>query len=424
MKKCNIGILLHVDPTRKGAITSEIKFIKSLYEQNKKECKFYIITLNENTTKRVIKQRDNVYNFPHDIVKVYDDSQLSKLKDFSGVLTYPLASNFYAGIIAKQQILAYKCISYLTNNHVPIFMRVNDSEIKVRDHKKLIMNRVDKCKPDNKFINNLQNIPLIRDIERVETVNYHYMYWFANGSAETYDWVHETLYSREHIDLRCASEELIKQNTIYVSDDIFFLIRSNFRRFLSGLSAQHNSRLLYIGFFDTVNTGRASVFKKLFKQNKCDIPLTIFGKGTKSLDKLKQHDNIDIVEGFIKGDSDEYFKYLNEHLAYIFIGKGKGQARYIGKTVYDAMVARIPILVYKPADPNGITFSDQKYYFETEAELKSIILKLQNTQLRSQWIYDQSIEIFSKLPKAEFNFTKYCRSNNKIESIAQLNVLF
>jgi hypothetical protein len=87
-------------------------------------------------------------------------------------------------------------------------------------------------------------------------------------------------------------------------------------------------------------------------------------------------------EGFIKGDSEEYFNFLNNHLAYVFIGKGQTEARYIGKTVYDAVVARTPVVVYKKCDSKMITFSNSEFYFENEQELKVIYDKLQNEETR------------------------------------------
>ena len=64
----NIGILIFGDPTRGGTITSEIKFLANLYEQNKEDSQFFIITVNPSVTKRIQKDSLGVYSFPHKIV--------------------------------------------------------------------------------------------------------------------------------------------------------------------------------------------------------------------------------------------------------------------------------------------------------------------------------------------------------------------
>jgi hypothetical protein len=118
--------------------------------------------------------------------------------------------------------------------------------------------------------------------------------------------------------------------------------------------------------------------------------------------------NIEIEEGFIKGDSEEYFDFLNKHLAYLFIGKGQSESRYIGKTVYDAIVARTPVAVYKKCDSKMITFSNPEYYFEDERELHNILVKLKDPKTRMKWVEDQANEIFRKLPPSDFRFANYC----------------
>jgi hypothetical protein len=155
---------------------------------------------------------------------------------------------------------------------------------------------------------------------------------------------------------------------------------------------------------------RAKAFNVLFKENTQKIPLKIFGKGTEILTKLQGKENIEIEEGFIKGDSEEYFDFLNQHLAYIFIGKGQTESRYIGKTAYDAVVARTPIVVYKKCDSKMITFSNPEFYFENETQLKAILQKLQSPAVRKEWIEMQAEEIFRKLPPSNFRFANYAKN--------------
>jgi hypothetical protein len=220
------------------------------------------------------------------------------------------------------------------------------------------------------------------------------------------------MYDREDEYFRMSSSEQFKANTIYVSDDIFFLVRKNYERFkeYDTTKIEIKNQFCYIGFFDTVNVARAKAFNVLFKENSYKVPMKIFGKGTEILTKFKDKLNVDIEEGFIKGDSEEYFNFLNTHLAYIFIGKGQTESRYIGKTVYDAIVARTPVAVYKKCDSRMITFENPEFYFENERELRDIFNKLQDLDTRERWISEQYSDIMRKLPPSTFAFSKYAET--------------
>ena len=117
--------------------------------------------------------------------------------------------------------------------------------------------------------------------------------------------------------------------------------------------------------------------------------------------------NIDIEEGYIKGDSEEYFRFLHDHLAYVFVGKGQPESRYIGKTAYDAVVARTPIVVYGKCDTKHIMFSNLEFYFDDERGLEKIYRALLDPETRERWIEEQAKEIFFKLPPSEFKFSDY-----------------
>jgi hypothetical protein len=271
---------------------------------------------------------------------------------------------------------------------------------------------------DSAFMKDPVNVQKARDLVAWKQWDYSLIYWFANGSREACDWVAETMFDREEESLRMASREIFVNNAIYVSDDIFFLIRKNYDRFqiydnlATAVDNGHRDpyvkdKFCYIGFFDTVNMARAKAFSTIFKENKRFIPIKIFGKGTEILTKLHGKENIEIEEGFIKGDSEEYFNFLNSHLAYIFVGKGQSESRYIGKTAYDAVVARTPIVVYRKCDSKQIMFNNDEYYFDNEDQLQKIYEKLNDPEIRKRWIEDQKKEIFQKLPPSTFRFTDY-----------------
>lgn len=415
--KINVGILIFGDPTRGGTITSEIKFLKNLHEQNSDKCDFYIITVNDTITKKIIKASDTTYDFPHKIIRVFGEEDLHKIDNISCIVTYPGHSNFFGGYLNDNVVKMYKIVSYMTNDlNRPTFVRINDSEIKVRDYRVLSKQRLDsglaareEGKPDSAFMKDPLNVAKAENLIACQEWDYSKVYWFANGSKDACDWVSETMFDREDEVYRMAPKQTFIDNSIYVSDDIFFLVRKNYERFIKydiTVSSTRN-KFCYIGFFDTVNMARAKAFNILFKANSYKVPLKIFGKGTEILTKFKDKENIEIEEGYIKGDSPEYFEFLNNHLAYIFIGKGQSESRYIGKTVYDAIVARTPVVVYKKCDSKMITFSNPEFYFEDEAGLKSIYEKLQDTETRNSWIKEQQEEIFRKLPPSEFRFHNY-----------------
>jgi hypothetical protein len=436
--KINVGILIFGDPTRGGTITSEIKFLKNLYEQNSDRCDFYIITVNDTITKKIIKASDTTYDFPHKIIRVFGEEDLHKIDDISCLVTYPGHSNFFGGYLNDNVVKMYKIVSYMTNNlNRCTFVRINDSEIKVRDYRVLSKQRLDaglaareEGKPDSAFMKDPLNVAKAENLIACKEWDYSKVFWFANGSKDACDWVSETMYDREDEAYRMAPKQTFIDNAIYVSDDIFFLVRKNYERFIKYdiIETSVSNKFCYIGFFDTVNMARAKAFNVLFKANSYKVPLKIFGKGTEILTKFKDKENIEIEEGYIKGDSPEYFDFLNNHLAYIFIGKGQSESRYIGKTVYDAIVARTPVVVYKKCDSRMITFSNPEFYFDDEAGLKSIYEKLQDTEIRNTWIKEQQEEIFKKLPPSEFRFHNYADEFNEISeehctgNIAELKV--
>ena len=445
--KRNVGILIFGDPTRGGTITSETKFLSNLYDKNKDECDFYIITVNPTITKKVIRDRDISYSFPHKNVDIFGEADLHKLDNFSCIVTYPGHSNFFGGYLNDNIIKMYKIISKCTNDlAIPVFVRINDSEIKVRDYRIMSKQRLDagkiareEGKPDNAFMGSPENVAKAEDLVSWKQWDYSKVYWFANGSKEACDWVSETMFDREDEYFRMAPKQTFIDNAIYVSDDIFFLVRKNYERFQyryapdednekqkllkmidlhegnsfsqdqykAMMEKEFPNKFCYIGFFDTVNMARAKALNILFKENRYNVALKIFGKGTEILTKFKDKPNLEVEEGFIKGDSEEYFDFLNGHLAYIFIGKGQSHSRYIGKTVYDAIVARTPVAVYKKADMGHITFQSDEYYFENERELKNIQDKLNDPEIRARWIKDQAEEIFRKLPPSTFKFSNY-----------------
>ena len=266
-------------------------------------------------------------------------------------------------------------------------------------------------KPESSFIATEANRKSAENlVNNYPEWDYSNCYWFANGAKEIYDWLPETMWDREDADMRRSTREQIAANTVYLSDDIFFMVRHNYERF-SKLSTEARSKtLFYIGFFDTFNTKRAKAFETIWKKNEYKIPLKIFGKGTENIKKIagKGFSNIKIEEGWVRGDSSKYFDILNKHLAFVFVGKGNPVNRYINKTIYDAVVARTPIVAYRPCDTNHVCMTSDEMYFETEEQLNVIYQKLLDPNERERIIKEQAADLFARLPLPTFQFSSLC----------------
>jgi hypothetical protein len=417
----NIGILLHGDPTRGGTINSEINFLNNMYE-NLSTHNFFLLSVNSSITKKISTKYSSIFIFPYKVIEIYDEASYDILKSFSCLITYPNHSNLFGGILNDNMIKMYKIISKCTNElNIPVFIRLNDSELTVRDYKKIVSLRLDNDKKTSAFYSNEENVKKSKNLVTYQTWNYNKIFWLANGSKNHYDWVVETLYDKEKEVNRVSNDrQNILDNTIYLSDDIFFSVKLNYEKNkdLDNTSYKEN-KLFYIGFFDTINVKRKVVFERIFKENMKNIPIKIFGKGTEILTKLKDKSNIEIEEGFIQGDNENYFKFLHNYLAYIFVGKGNFKAKYIGKTVYDCIVARIPVLIYSDCDKDKRIFDKGQYYFSNESELHDIYVKLQDENIRQDWVIDQKEQIFKKLDDFNLDLNKHCIE--KTENIISTN---
>jgi len=295
--KNNVGILIFGDPTRGGTIASEVKFLKSLYNHNSSDSDFYIITVNDSVTKKILKEKSSTYDFPHEIVQIFGEKDLYKLDHISCLVTYPGHSNFFGGYLNDNIVKMYKIISRFTNDlKRPVFVRINDSEIKVRDYRRLSKQRLDagyqareEGKPDSAFMRDPLNVNKAEDLVSWKEWDYSLVYWFANGSKESCDWVHETMYDREDEYFRMTTPEQFKSNSIYVSDDIFFLVKHNYQRFSDKYIENdpvHN-KFCYIGFFDTVNVARAKAFNVYSKRTVTEFHLKFLEKVLRYLLSLK-----------------------------------------------------------------------------------------------------------------------------------------
>ena len=414
MEKLKIGIFVHGDPTRGGTIASEVKFLKHLYETNSQDCEFYILPVNPSVTKRIMKERELHYDFPHRVVPMMNPDDMNLLGKFHALVTWVGHTNFYGGLLNENIVRLYKLISNFTNKlHRPVFIRVNDSEGRVRDYRYMASIRL-QGKAESSFNATEDNRKsAVNLVENYQEWDYSKCYWFANGAKEIYDWLPETMWDREDEDMRRSTREQIEANTVYLSDDIFFMVRHNYQRFAHLSRIQRSDALCYIGFFDTFNTKRAKAFENIWKPNKHKVPLKIFGKGTENIKKItgENFSHVDIEEGWVRGDSPEFFDFLNKHIGYVFVGKGNPINRYINKTIYDAVVARTPIITYRPCDTNHVCMTSDELYFENEDQLNAIYQKLLIPEERERILKEQAEDIFNRLPIPSFKFNTMCRGS-------------
>jgi hypothetical protein len=399
-----VAILIHNDSTRSGAILSEIKYLHEIAKLNP-EYEYVIWTINESLKKKVLDKWDEYWFWASGVKCIWpEDFDIVEVESADAVITSPLHSNLFGGVPNRNQMLSYTVISYLSNNGTKVYIRLNDSEMIVRDYRLTLIDRFDR----GTISKNTPEVVLemARGVILRQEWNYTNIYWLANGSKSFYDWAAETLWDKQIPFYRPVAKRIYQERVVYASDDLYFQVREKARTISWNFAVDdpYEHKLCYIGFFDTINTKRAKVLTDLFLEDQYHIPLKIFGQGTEILEKLKSVDTIEIEEGHMPGDSLQFYNFLNTHMAYIFIGKGGKSAKYIGKTVYDCFIAKTPVLVYKKMDPEMKIYGKADYYFNNEKELADIFEKLKNPLTRRDWILDQRQQILNHLPFSRFKF--------------------
>lgn len=406
MNKINIAFLFHGNPTQGGLLMSEIKLLNQFYQYNSSDITFTIIATSEYYKKLAIKWIDSRVLTVPTRVEVITEDNIKDIERFNGIITYPTENNLFAGCIKKTAYIGYKVLSHATNKtNIPVFVRLSDNKSQILDYRSLSIHRDLKDEP-SQLLN--------EDLKTIEKVDWSRVYWLANG-YETHPWVGECLMTQKEPNRCCESVEDGESRAIYAGDDVFFQVMEYFNKY-KYLESKDNylDRLLFIGVFKSVNLKRLDVFKDIFNEDN-NPKTTIFGTNTDVLEEFQSYNNIEIKEGFLKGDSPEYFEYLNNYLAYIFIGKGLEDAAYVGKTVYDCVNARIPIIVYSKCDERRMTFDNERYYFSNEFELKQIVTELQNPNTRREWLEDQQIQLLAKCQN-NFKFKDYCEYGKPLKS--------
>ena len=420
--KLKLGIIITIDPTNKGRIPSETYYFNALYHLQKTfvdDFSIDIICMTKRgvdiveklSTPTLDETEYRFFDFPHNVVLVSDDEKIEETaKKYDVLLCQKTYAMPFGGRLAKRCIDQYKLMSLFTGKYnKPIMFRISDCEEDYVDYLKMAQFNIPSfernIKPkDPEHYDCIEHFTTTQ-----EYINYENVYWLVNGSYK-FDWLPDAMLNRktEGPIKDLVSEETVRKNTIHLSDDIFFLVKENYEKYsyLNGTAPTVNS-FCFIGFLNWINKHRVTVFKKLFKEfPEGTPPIHLFGEI--DTDKFKtDNPNVTIEKGFIPGNSKEYFEFLNKYIAYVFIGKGRENIAYVGKTCYDAMVARTPIVVYSQCDMNRVLFPDNpEFYFDDIKGLSAIFQTLQDNDVRSKWVDIQTEIIFREFDIENANFSK------------------
>jgi len=419
-KKYTIGVLLYSSVgTKTSILLSEFLFFNKFAELNP-DTKFVFIPVTPAIKSKVSKYlyllEDHV---DYDVLLIDHPMKLSKLDDkFSGFFSYMLRNNFFGGAIDPRCKMNYIVCSYVTNElDKPLFFRVPDSEYNYLDYRKMMDARIKHNTSGPKFL--AANKKDVRMLQAWDKINYKNVYWIANGSDKIYDWAPDVLVNNiKPLLLEDGIEESLKR-ILYVSDDVLFGYRENLNR-LKLEPGENDNRICYAGFLKgSVAEKRPKILKQIFEKNKHKIPTRIFGPGSKDIPEIQNKPNIELIDDSFQGD--DFYKFLNRQLAIIHFGKGKENYSYISKSIYDCAIAGVPSLIYLPCDQNRIIFDDDRFYFSNEKELKRIYDKLQNLDVRKEYLDDQREWIETTLSNKmypNFTFSDYCEE--QIYTISKL----
>jgi hypothetical protein len=421
MKK-TIGVLVFTKiGTKTSLMTSEFEFWNTFKKFNP-DIDFVFIPVSEFTRKSIMKNR-HLLNFPVSILQVSGELDLHKIDGLSGVFTYLTRNTFFGGKLDEPCVTNYRICAYATTHlKIPLFVRTPDSEYPYYDYRRMVIERIESNIPSTpQFIERNR-----KSIERIgpDYIDYSRTYFVANGNVKLYDWVVDVAYHDVPERFRLPESEVIKKNSIYVSDGILFNVPIYTKRYSHFETKTKINRFLFIGFLQgSVSKRRLIVLNKMFSNKIQEIPMDIIGPGASDL--TINRSDIQLMDKSIFGDT--YFEMLNQYLAYIFIGKGNSINKYINKTIWDCFSAKCPIVVYSPCDQNRLLFKNDEFYFETEEELRKIYENLQNESIRNRWIEEQRQElqrILDEVMDPMFSFHDYCQDTKVIKPDMKLEPLF
>ena len=159
MKKIKIGVVIYTKiGTNTSILTDEFRFFNEFAVRNP-DCEFVFISVSKFTRNSLLKNK-HLLNIPMTIVDVNTVADLPKLSGLSGVFSYMLRNTFFGGTIDKACAIAYRILSYSTNElNLPLFIRTPDSEYPYYDYLNMAEVRIEAATASTpKFIESNQKV--------------------------------------------------------------------------------------------------------------------------------------------------------------------------------------------------------------------------------------------------------------------------
>ena len=388
-KKTNI-LIYTTFGISKSIVRSEYLWLKNLIIELKK--KYDINLYFESYFSKELSKNKRLKEFEiildHSLIK-YDDQDI----DYVFFTAIPPPS-FFGGLMNERDINNWVNLvkfSYKSK----VYLRVSDSEQSWINIRNFFINRFSKLTKfenlnssnihieDQKFFDNNKLAQKLIDLPEL---NWSNIYPLLNGNLTKWEYkyfiTNQNQKYREDVPFHDIS-----QNTIYLTDDLFFLIRENDK--LVNYNEVYNNKLLFVGFISGHNKSREKVLSEYL-----DIPLYIQTDTSGSLKPTVA----EINDVKIPGDNKNYFDFINKHLAGFFIGKGKKESLdYINKSIYDFLIAKIPILIWEEVDKQHSIFPNINCYFTDKQSVLEYIELLKNEKYRKELYELQKECIFYKL---------------------------
>ena len=348
-----IGFFLHFDFSMRGMLFNELRCYNTLFANEKIE-KIYVFDW-KGKYSNMCRDFDFEYTKVH--VRGYED--VEKFLKVDVLFTWDWYQDFFAGTISPKGIELYKIASKFTNEYNrKIFFRICDVKHFMKDYKYMIEDRVKNDKNGNFTTRNGQFSHALDDTARM---NYENVKFLCNGNKKIADWSWMTLtHSMPFLD-----KELIKKNSVYISDDILFRYKEGYDS-LTGLSTTAESKIKKLYQVGNLNGGKVKMIRDVMKKSEINLVLRLAKRPINN--GLKKYSSIEMIETPIYRD--DMFRELNSYMAYLFVGKGDDSSYYFNKTLYDASIGRTVFLIYGKVDKTNIYSAFNDYKFNDEIELK------------------------------------------------------
>jgi len=349
-----VGFFLHFDFTMNGMLFNELRCYNTIFNHPSIE-KIYVFDYRGKYSALCAE-----FEFEYTRVLVNGHADVEKFRKVDVLFTWDWYQDFFAGVISPKAVDLYKILSTITNEQdLKVYFRICDSKHYMKDYKRMIQERLSDDEGGRRFSE--RNHKLVRSLDDVPSANYENIYFLCNGSRTISDWSWITLTKS----MPFLEMEEVQKRSVYLSDDILFRYQECYDE-NSHLSADAEKKdmLYHVG---NLNAGKVGKLKEIYKKG-CEVPLFLRTVARTLNNGLKVFEKINMVEEPLFRS--EMYAELNQHLAYLFVGKGDETSYYFNKTLYDASIARTVFLIYGKIDTTNIYHELSEYVFRTPQELK------------------------------------------------------